>query len=282
MIRPMIRPLSRAMAPPPPLPLDVRLMNRLAALLALLFVAMSLVLLGQWLVRQPVFSLQAIRIENELQRNNAVTLRANVAPKLAGNFFTLDLLQAKTAFEAVPWVRQAVVRREFPDRLRVRLVEHEAVAFWGMDDDARLINSHGEVFEVNQGDMEAEELPRLIGPRSQAPEVLRAFRVLAPMFETLDNSDRAGTHRPRQLARPPRDRRPTGAGRGLGGGDRAAHAALPVHPDPDLFQVRPQHRVGRSALSQWLCTASAGSLNPGTGQDKQINKVNLWPRNTKI
>ncbi len=188
MIRPMIRPLSRAMAPPPPLPLDVRLMNRLAALLALLFVAMSLVLLGQWLVRQPVFSLQAIRIENELQRNNAVTLRANVAPKLAGNFFTLDLLQAKTAFEAVPWVRQAVVRREFPDRLRVRLVEHEAVAFWGMDDDARLINSHGEVFEVNQGDMEAEELPRLIGPRSQAPEVLRAFRVLAPMFETLDNS----------------------------------------------------------------------------------------------
>lgn len=176
------------MAPPPPLPLDVRLMNRLSAVLALLFVAMSLVMLGKWLARQPVFSLQAIRIENELQRNNAVTLRANVAPKLAGNFFTLDLLQAKAAFESVPWVRQAVVRREFPDRLRVRLVEHEAVAFWGMDDDARLINSQGEVFEVNQGDMEAEELPRLFGPRAQAPEVLRAFRVLAPMFETLDNS----------------------------------------------------------------------------------------------
>lgn len=169
-----------------PLPLDVRLMDRLARLLALLFLGLLLGLVGKWLARQPAFTLEAIRIESELHHNNAVTVRANVAPKLSGNFFTLDLEQARHAFESLPWVRQAVVRREFPDRLRVRLVEHEAVAFWGLEDGSRLINTEGEVFEVNEGDVEVEDLPRLHGPKAQAGEVLKVYRLLAPLFEALD------------------------------------------------------------------------------------------------
>jgi cell division protein FtsQ len=80
-----------------------------------------------------------------------------------------------------------VVRRDFPDRLRVRIEEHEPVALWGADDDVRLVNSYGEVFEVNQGDVEAESLPRLIGPRAQSPLVLQAFQRLAPKFEAMDS-----------------------------------------------------------------------------------------------
>jgi cell division protein FtsQ len=109
-----------------------------------------------------------------------------VAPKLAGNFFTVNLEQAQSAFESVPWVRQAVVRREFPNRLRVQLQEHQAVAMWGLDDDVRLINHLGEVFEVNQGDVEPESLPRLAGPRMQSVLVLQAYRELGPLFGGLD------------------------------------------------------------------------------------------------
>ena len=178
--------MSRSPAFAAPLPLDVRLMNRLARLLLLLFVALLLGLVGKWLISQPTFTLETIRIDNELQHNNPVTLRANVAPKLTGNFFTLDLANTRQAFESLPWVRQAEVRREFPDRLRVRLVEHEPVAFWGTEFGSRLINTEGEVFEVNEGDVEAEELPLLHGPKAQAPEVLKAFRVLSPLVDTLD------------------------------------------------------------------------------------------------
>jgi cell division protein FtsQ len=171
-----------------PLPLDVRLMNALSVALFGLFVLAALALLAIWLLRQPMFGLQAIRIENELAHNNAVTLRANVAPRLNGNFFTIDLAQTKTAFESIPWVRLAVVKREFPDRLRVRIEEHEAVALWGRDDEVRLVNRQGEVFEVNQGDVEAEKLPRLIGPQNQSALVLKAYRQLAPIFERLDDA----------------------------------------------------------------------------------------------
>ena len=177
--------MSTALASLPP---DVRLMNALTAGLAVLFVAMVLALSTLWLLQLPLFGLRAIRIDNELAHNNAVTLRANVAGRLTGNFFTLDLHQTKLAFESVPWVRLAVVRRDFPNRLRVRIEEHEPVALWGLDDDVRLVNSHGEVFEVSQGDVEAENLPRLAGPREQSRHLLKTYRHLAPLFESLDTT----------------------------------------------------------------------------------------------
>ena len=173
---------------PPPVPLDIRLMNNASALLVAVFGGLALAALLGWFGRQPVFSLKTIHIDNELVHNNAVTLRANVAPKLAGNFFSVDLARTRAAFESIPWVRHAVVRREFPDRLRVLVQEHQAVAFWGAEADSRLINSYGEVFEVNQGDVESDDLPLLNGPQGQAALVLQGYRLVAPLVEKLDSS----------------------------------------------------------------------------------------------
>ncbi|CAM3472073.1 cell division protein FtsQ/DivIB [Polaromonas hydrogenivorans] len=171
---------------PAPLPPDVRLMNTVSVLLCLGFAAMVLSLGMAWLVHQPAFNLSAIRVGGELAHNNAVTLRANVAPKLAGNFLTVDLEATRAAFETVPWVRRAVVQREFPNRLKVLLYEHKAVAYWGPEGDARLVNNQGEVFEANPGDVETEELPMLSGPKGQAPQVLQAYQTLLPLFEEMD------------------------------------------------------------------------------------------------
>jgi len=169
-----------------PLPLDVTLMNSVSVLLGGVFALMVLALAVAWLMRQPLFNLSAIRIQGDVTHNNAVTLRANVAPKLTGNFFTLNLGRARAAFEAAPWVRRAVVQREFPGRLKVVLQEHKPVARWGAEGDARLVNSFGEVFEANQGEVEAENLPLLIGPPGQAPLVLRAYQLLTPVFAESD------------------------------------------------------------------------------------------------
>ena len=168
------------------LPPDVRLMNTVSVLLGLVFCAMVLALGMAWLVRQPAFNLSVIRIGGDLTHNNAVTLRANVAPKLAGNFLTVDLESTRAAFESVPWVRRAVVQREFPNRLKVVLLEHKAVAYWGPEGEARLVNNNGEVFDANPGDVENEELPLLSGPKGQAPQVLQVYHGLLPLFEEMD------------------------------------------------------------------------------------------------
>jgi cell division protein FtsQ len=169
-----------------PLPPDIRLMN--AAATALFTAGLALLFAAGlwWALRHPLFSLAGITVQGEVTHNSAATLRANVAPRLAGNFFTVNLPAARDAFEHVPWVRRAVVRREFPNRLRVELQEHRAVALWGAENEARLLNNFGEVFEANVGDVEADDLPRLAGPDGQSREVLAMYQALRPLFEPLD------------------------------------------------------------------------------------------------
>ncbi|WP_225780980.1 cell division protein FtsQ/DivIB [Xenophilus sp. Marseille-Q4582] len=162
-------------------PLDVRLMNLTATLLLALCGLMLLAAAGWWVLRQPFFPLAAIKVDGDVAHNNAATLRANVAPQLAGNFFTVDLQNARKAFESVPWVRKAVVRREFPNRLRATLTEHVPVAFWGTEDQSAMVNTFGEVFEANTAEA-SDELPRLIGPDDQSGHVLGMFRELQPLF----------------------------------------------------------------------------------------------------
>lgn len=176
------------MNPALPPPFDVRLMNFTASVL---FAGCAVVLLAAglwWLVRNPAFAIGAITVQGDVTHNSAVTLRANVAPRLAGNFFTVSLQATREAFESVPWVRQAVVRREFPNRLRVVLREHQPVAFWGADSDVKLVNNFGEVFEANSGDVEQDNLPRLQGPDGQSQQVLQMYLAVKPLFEPLDLS----------------------------------------------------------------------------------------------
>lgn len=169
-------------------PIDVRLMDATAGALFWLAGLGLAAALAWWAVRHPAFALAGITVQGEVTHNSAATLRANVAPRITGNFFTADLQATRLAFEAVPWVRGATVQRQFPNRLRVWLAEHKPVAFWGPEGDSTLLSELGEVFEANTGEVEQDGLPRLAGPRAQAPQVLAMYRRLAPLFAPLDLS----------------------------------------------------------------------------------------------
>lgn len=167
-------------------PLDVKLMNMTASVLFLTLFVLGAVATVRWVVRLPAFDIRGIVVAGDVSHNNALTLRANVAPRLSGTFFSIDLGRVRAAFEAVPWVRHAVVRREFPNRLQVTLQEHQAVAYWGAEGELRLINSHGEVFEANVDEVEQDTLPRLYGPEGQGADVLAMYRLLQPQFAAME------------------------------------------------------------------------------------------------
>jgi cell division protein FtsQ len=169
-----------------PLPMDIRLMNATATVLFVGWIAMLAAALGWWALRHPVFAIGGITVRGDTTHNSVATLRANVAPRLAGNFFTVDLQKARRAFESAPWVRDAIVQRQFPNRLRVTLQEHKPEALWGTDSDSTLVNSYGEVFEANAGDVDQDDLPRLAGPDGSAPQVLAMYRALKPLFDPLE------------------------------------------------------------------------------------------------
>ena len=172
---------------------DVRWMNAAAALLLGVAVCGLLWAGLQRLSRLPLFTLQQVQLEGDLARNNIATVRANIVPRLPGGFFQTDLARAREVFEAVPWVRKAVVRRVWPNELRVQLEEHRPAAYWQHEDrDDQLVNTFGEVFDANIGDVE-ERLPTLDAPANAGPGESRAMldmlRRLQPVLAPLGNID---------------------------------------------------------------------------------------------
>ena len=171
------------------LPLDIRLMTVVTRGLVVVFVLLCLGAVGTWIARHPGWTLKGISVQGDLGHQNAVGLRAQLATllrKLEGSFLTLDLQQVRRMFEAVPWVRHARVQREFPNRLRVTLEEHEAVAWWGQSGSGQLVSRLGEVFEASPD--EGDGLPELAGPPEQAPLVWTLYQSLSEEVARLDRT----------------------------------------------------------------------------------------------
>lgn len=164
------------------------LMNLLADVLFVLggaMLAVAAVLAVQRLPFFPLRHVEVVGVGGSLEQVGRGQVEHAARTALTGNFFTVNLESARTAFEKLPWVRRAEVRRHWPDTLTLALEEHRAVARWkpaeGQDKESRLVNSEGEVFAAST----AEALPTFVGPEGSEALVLERYRefaeALAPM-----------------------------------------------------------------------------------------------------
>ena len=71
------------------------------------------------------------------------------------------LAAIREAARRVPWVRDAAVRRQFPDAIEITFEAHAALARWN---DRQLVSVRGEVFTAE----DAAVLPRFRGPEGAA------------------------------------------------------------------------------------------------------------------
>lgn len=138
--------------------------------LAVALFALALLCWGAlaWTVRQPVFALRQIVIAGTLSQVNPANLEAVVREELRGNFFTMQLSDARQSLQRVPWVRKVALRRQWPDQLEIIVTEHSPLARWN---DNALVNKEGEVFIADYDG----ELPQFNGPEGSAPEMSARF-----------------------------------------------------------------------------------------------------------
>lgn len=94
-------------------------------------------------------------------------VRAVVSRHVARGFFAVELDVLRSAVETLPWVQSAEVRKHWPDRIAVRIVERVPIARWDQD---RLLARDGSIFSASAADL-ADDLPRLQGPDGRAAEV---------------------------------------------------------------------------------------------------------------
>jgi cell division protein FtsQ len=150
----------------------------LAGLLALASVFGAL----YWLLLPERFPVGQVVIKGNLKNTTAAQIEAAL-PRVAGNFFALDLAAVRAGVERLPWVRRVAVRRVWPGGLEVSIEEHVALARWGTGDEAsRLVNTHGETFTAKTGDT----LPSFVAPGGTSAEVTRRYRRFAEIVAPLD------------------------------------------------------------------------------------------------
>jgi cell division protein FtsQ len=136
---------GRAAAPAATGAAVLRLRRATRALLAVaLLLAGASVLL--WLAQRPRFDFRRIEVIGDLHHVSRAALRSAMAGRLKGNFFTMRLADSRAAFETIPWVAAASVRRVWPDRLVVRLVERRALGVWN---DGLVLDDSGQLFDGN-------------------------------------------------------------------------------------------------------------------------------------
>jgi len=143
-------------------------------------VAFLLVLYASFVfvVHLPIFPLREVRLVEQPRHVQRAHIEAAVKKELRGTFFTIDLALARRGFEAMPWVRKADVRRQWPDRIEVRIEEHEPLARWGT---LGLVNVQGEIFEASY----AGKLPVFNGPAGASKEMAIQYAYFRKSLEPL-------------------------------------------------------------------------------------------------
>jgi cell division protein FtsQ len=104
-------------------------------------------------------------------------VRKEVTPLVQHGFFAVDLDTVRRRLAALPWVQRVDVRKRWPDRLEVTLVEYKPLARWGRD---RMVSENGELFPAPMGVM--SRLPLFEGPDSRAVELMAFHSQARPMF----------------------------------------------------------------------------------------------------
>jgi len=146
-----------------------------------------------WTFSKPLFPLRELVLSAPPSQVTEAQLEYVARTAIRGNFFTARLEEVREAFEKLPWVRHAEVRRLWPDGIALSLEEHEAVAYWKNTGDGggdvRLINRQGEMFTASSDAV----MPEFSGPQGSAASMFEHYemysRVLQPLQAKLVRMD---------------------------------------------------------------------------------------------
>ena len=131
---------------------------------AMAWVSMGIVTSERWPIRW-------LELNGSFQRISAEQMRASLASRVGSSFFTVDLQELYEAARHNAWVAEVRVQKQWPDTIRVDVLEYVPVAHWNR---GQLISSAGEPFAVPEADG-IQGLPWLEGPEGRLDEVLQAW-----------------------------------------------------------------------------------------------------------
>jgi len=121
--------------------------------------------------------MRTLLVTGEFRQVSDARVRREVLPYVQRGFFAVDLAALRARLGALPWVKSVEVRKRWPDRLEVAIVEYRPLARWGAQ---RMLSENGELFPAPKG--LGARLPLFLGPDARAAEMISFHSQARPLF----------------------------------------------------------------------------------------------------
>lgn len=149
------------------------------------FLAVLVVMLGiggvhtyNWMQDEQQAPVQVIDFSGQFEQLDVLRLERLIRQSQPGSFFALDVNVIHQLLEDQAWVYRASVRKQWPNRLKVYLVEQTPVARWNED---LMLNPYGESFNTEGKQL---GLPRLFGPGGSEKTALEGFNAMQKLLRS--------------------------------------------------------------------------------------------------
>lgn len=135
--------------------------------------------LFDWAQSENDAPINEVVIHGEFKYLDKQQLLNKIWQQLDGSFFTMDVDRLRGQIEENPWVYGVSIRKEWPRKVHVFVVEQDVFAVWNND---LLLNKFGDVFFAD-GIEVSSELPRLFGPEGNEKDVLKGYVKMQHLLE---------------------------------------------------------------------------------------------------
>ncbi len=136
---------------------------------------------ASWMLDIKRMPLSQVAIQGELQHVEARDVQnALIGIPNMGTFMVQDINELQTSINSIPWVARASIRKQWPNTIKVYLVEHTPSAVWNGN---ALLNEQGDVFQAPFDNIVNDTI-QLYGPDKSSHLVLDVYRQLAEQLKT--------------------------------------------------------------------------------------------------
>lgn len=147
-----------------------------------LFLLPPLVLAAYALDRvEQVLPIRTIQLAGTFDNLEQREVEATLAGYIGQGFFSLDIRELQRNLNARPWTESVSIRRIWPDKLRVTIIEKKPVARW---DDNHLLSESARVYPADTGAF--GHLPLVYADGHEPDWALEQFYRLRARFDSVD------------------------------------------------------------------------------------------------
>lgn len=97
-----------------------------------------------------------------------------------GTFMSQNVCVIQQQIERLPWIKQVSVRKQWPDELKINVVEFVPVVRWN---DSHMADADGVSFSIPVSYIGKENMPMLYGPEGSEKEVLVGYHTISNVMQ---------------------------------------------------------------------------------------------------